>query len=614
MNVVYDLESFPNFFSACFYDIDTKKYYDFVIHESRDDIDELRKFFNKVDWKIGFNNHGYDDILMRFVTEGKNVTPEAINKLSNLIINSRRDGYSIYKIDSIRSYLKKYKHSIDLMSIHALHKIGVSLKQVGVILRHPKLQDLPKDPADWIYTDEIDDILAYGRNDVAITNLLYEYSKDDIKLRSNVGKQYGVNILSASRTYIAKEILNKYYEKYTGIKLKDFKDLRSYYKNIYLKDIVADFKFKTPELIALYDRIRNTVVDSDFKLSESVSTKEMTHTIGMGGLHSQNKNDIYEEDDEYVLLDVDWGSYYPNIMLKYKIYQRHLSPKYLDILKDLTDLRLKAKKDGDKITADTIKITINSIFGLSGFDNYWLKDDKVMYGTTINGQLLLLGLIEYLESLGDVTCIMSNTDGLSLRVNRNIIDKVLKEVEGIEKHVGIPLEYDFYKKLIFRDVNNYLWISKSDKIKVKGIFNYEQDITKGYRMPIVTKALQEYYINNIPIETTINNESDIYLFCIAQKTGRQFTTYFRTIEGLKKIQKTNRYFVSTKSGSLIKIKEKDDGSVQENQAVAGENVYILNDYINSDLKYYLSILKRQYYIKETNKIINSFKKEQYELF
>jgi len=301
-------------------------------------------------------------------------------------------------------------------------------------------------------------------------------------------------------------------------------------------------------------------------------------------------------------------------MLKYKIYPKHLNIKFLDILKDIVTLRLKAKKEGDKITADTIKITANSIFGLSGFDNYWLKDDKVMYGITLNGQLLLLGLIEYLESLGDVTCVMSNTDGISLRVNRNIIDYVLEQVKVIEKHIGIPLEYDFYKKLIFKDVNNYLWISKEDEIKVKGIFRYEQDITKGYRMPIVTKALQEYYINNIPIEDTINNEKDIYLFCIAQKTGKQFTTFFRTTKGLKKIQKTNRYFVSTKSGSLIKIKSLDDGSVQENQAIAGENVFILNDRDKNRDRYYLSLVKRQYYIKETNKIINSFKKEQYELF
>ena len=614
MNVIYDIESFPNFFSVCFYELDTKEYRDFVIHESRDDLSELRKYWKGTDWIIGFNNDGYDNIMMRYVTEGRNISAESINKLSHAIINSRQQGIALYDNPIVSSNLKKYKKSIDLMSIHALHKIGVSLKQVGVILRHDKIQDLPKDPTSWIYEDDIEDILLYGRNDVEITKLLYDYSVDDMKLRHSVGTQYGVDVLSASRTYIAKEILNKYYEKFTGSLLKDFKDLRSYYKNIYLRQIVGEFTFKTKPLQELYERILNTVVDSDFKLSDSVTTKEMKHTIGMGGLHSQNKNEIYEEDFEYALLDVDFGSYYPNLMLKYKSYPRHLKKDFLKILKFITEKRLKAKHEGDKITADTLKISINSIFGLTGFDNYWLKDDKVMYQTTINGQLLLLMVIEYLESLGDVTCIYSNTDGATFKVKKDILDYIIERVGAIGDKVGIELEHVLYKKMILRDVNNYLIIKDNDEVKLKGVFLYEKDITKGFRHPVVTKAIGEYFTNGIPVEETIRNHDDIYDFCIAQKTGKQFITIFRTTTEEVRMQKTNRYFVSTKSGSLVKVKDKEDGTKQENQAVAGENVYILNDYVYKEDEYYFSILKYEYYIREANKIVKSFEKIQYEIF
>jgi len=613
MNVVYDLESFPNFFSACFYDIDTKEFRDFVIHNSRNDLTKLRRFFKKVDWVIGFNNEGYDNILMRFVMEGNEVTPENINRLSQAIINTRQNGDPLYRNEIVNRYLKKYKNSIDLMSIHALHKIGVSLKQVGVILRHNKIQDLPKDPDSWIYEDEIEDILKYGRNDVEITVELYNYSLDDIKLRHSVGKQYNVNVLSGSRTYIAKEILNKYYEEYTGDRISDFKDLRSYYKNIHLVDIVNNFKFTTKPLQELYKRIINAVVDSDFKLSESVSTKGMMHTMKMGGLHSKNKNEIYEEDDEYALLDIDFDSYYPKLMLKYRSYPKHLKSAFLKILEFITEKRLKAKRDGDKITADTLKISINSIFGLTGFDNYWLKDDKVMYQVTLNGQLLLLQVIEYLEGMGDVTCIYSNTDGATFKVHKSILDKVIDRLPDISEKIGIGIEHVLYKKMILKDVNNYIIIKKDGSDKCKGVFLYTQDITKGYRHPIVTKALHAYYVGGIAVNDTINMSDDIYDFCIAQKTGKQFTTFFRTVEGLKKMQRTNRYFVSTKSGSLIKVKDREDGTVQENQAVAGENVFILNDREDKD-DYYLSLVKRQYYIKETNKIINSFNKIQYKMF
>lgn len=614
MNVIYDVETFPNFFSVCFYDIDTKEFRDFVIHESRNDLTKLRRYFNKVDWVIGFNNDGYDNIIMRFVIQGKTVTPEAINKLSNLIIETRNNGDRLYEIEAIRPFLKKYEHSIDLMSIHALHKIGVSLKQVAVVLRHDKIQDLPKDPASWIFEDEINEILEYGRNDVVITNKLYEYSIDDIKLRHSVGKQYNVNVLSGSRTYIAKEILNKYYQEYTKIPISRFKELRSYYKKLKLKDVVSKFKFKTKPLQQLYNDIQNTTVDSDFKLSNVTSTKAMTYQLGMGGLHSKNKNNVYEATDEYKLLDIDWGSYYPNLMLKYKLFPRHLTEDFLRVLKSLTKKRLKAKAEGDKITADTLKISINSIFGLTGFDKYWLKDDRIMYATTINGQLLLLATIEHLEALGDIECYSANTDGASFKVHISILDKVIDEVKRIEDRVGISLEYEMYKKMIFRDVNNYIWISEDDKVKRKGVFLYEQDITKGFRHPIVTEALFKYYVEGVPVKDTINNHKNIYDFCIAQRTGKQFQTFFRTIKGMKKLQKTNRYFVSTVSGSLVKIKEKDDGTKQENQAVAGENVYILNDYDEDRVDYYNSIVKRSWYIKEANKIIDSFVQNQYELF
>jgi len=301
-------------------------------------------------------------------------------------------------------------------------------------------------------------------------------------------------------------------------------------------------------------------------------------------------------------------------MLKYGLHPKHVDPVFLKVLRSITDKRLKAKATGDKLTADTLKISINSIYGLLGSDYFWLKDDKTMYSVTINGQLLLLGVIEFLEGVGDVTCIYSNTDGATFKVKRELLDEVISRVEAITENLGIELEHERFKKMIVKNVNNFLMIKSDGKIKVKGSFLYQQDITKGFKHPIIQKALYEYYINDTPVAETIENEKDIMQFCIAQRTGSQFKTYYRTLDGMTQVQKTNRYFVSTKSGSLVKIKENEDGSLQENQAVANENVYLLNDYDESKLDYYLSLVKRSYYIKEANKIINSFIKIQYELF
>lgn len=48
-------------------------------------------------------------------------------------------------------------------------------------------------------------------------------------------------------------------------------------------------------------------------------------------------------------------------MINLEIYPPHLGKEFLEILDMVTKQRLKAKKDKDKITADALKITINSI-------------------------------------------------------------------------------------------------------------------------------------------------------------------------------------------------------------------------------------------------------------
>ena len=618
MNVVYDIETFSNFFSVCFYELKTEKYREFVIYKGRNDLEELRRYWMNVKWKIGFNNVKFDDILMRFIMEGGDlVSPLSINNKCKLIISAQKNRDQLWKIPQLQDYLKPYQDSIDLMKIHAMNKIGVSLKMAGVILNHPKLEDLPKDPTAEILDSEVDMLLQYGRNDVEITYKLYLYSYKDITLRHSVSELYDVNVITESRTYIAKKILDKYYQEFTGDNLSSFKDLRSTYTAIDLKDIIQPFDFKTKPLQDLYSKLKTItidLVDPEFKFEEIVKTKVMDHKLALGGLHSQNKNNIYEENDEYCLLDVDFASYYPNLMLKYELYPTHIKKEFLKVLEFLTTQRLKAKKDGDKVTADTLKISINSLYGLLGFDHYWLKDDKLMYSVTINGQLMLLAVIETLEALGDVSCIYSNTDGATFKVLRTDLSKTLKMVNRITDHLGIELEAEMFSKMVVKDVNNFIMTKASGEIKVKGSFLYTQDVTKGFKYPIVKTALYNYYIHNIPVAKTIEESTDIYGFCMAQKTGKQFRTYFRTVKGQVEMQKTNRYFVSDISGSLVKIKQLEEGGESVSQAIAGENVYILNDYQEHMDNYYLDHVRRGYYIKEANKIINSFVPDQYVLF
>jgi hypothetical protein len=106
---VYDLEQFSNFHSFTGINVKTLEIVQFVIHESRNDLQEYLDFLEqKVSGLIGFNNLGYDCPMLHFILENKQkllkLTPTEINELlyqkSQDIINSQNTD----------NKLDKYKH------------------------------------------------------------------------------------------------------------------------------------------------------------------------------------------------------------------------------------------------------------------------------------------------------------------------------------------------------------------------------------------------------------------------------------------------------------------------------------------------------------------------
>ena len=75
----------------------------------------------------------------------------------------------------------------------------------------------------------------------------------------------------------------------------------------------------------------------------------------------------------------------------------------------------------------------------------------------------------------------------------------------------MELEHDFIKKIIQKDVNNYIYIKEDGQIKSKGAYVKKLSIIDN-DLPIVNKAIKEKLINNIDIETTINNAYRSYRF------------------------------------------------------------------------------------------------------
>jgi len=221
-------------------------------------------------------------------------------------------------------------------------------------------------------------------------------------------------------------------------------------------------------------------------------------------------------------------------------------------------------------------------------------------------------LIEQLEENG-FEIIGTNTDGLEVIVpnnKRGLYDFICNLWEH---DTGFVLEYDIYSKIVIKDCNNYISITEEGKIKEKGSFltnrskiSLVDELKRAFDMPIIAEALFLYFIEQIPISETIKNNKDIYNFCTSQKAGSEFEIEYHYIKNddnniptkfIEKMQKTNRYYISTKGGALLKKKNNKYTSM-----AAGLTIEIFNNYIEKDMKDYN--IDYNYYISECNKVIN----------
>jgi len=221
---------------------------------------------------------------------------------------------------------------------------------------------------------------------------------------------------------------------------------------------------------------------------------------------------------------------------------------------------------------------------------------------TVNNQLFLLMLAEkYLNS--GIEVISTNTDGCVAKYRPDQRELIYSIDRKWEKLTGHTLEYAEYSKFIQTSVNDYISLKTNGELKHKGDFEIDKELHKDTSMRIVSLAVQEYFINNIPIVDTITNHTDIFDFCLAVRMTKDWVASYKYIENQdiisKDLSKTVRYYASKRGGLLFKTHIKDNRC---NGITVGQNITIFNNYIEKDIKDYN--IDYLFYIKETRKIID----------
>ena len=502
---------------------------------------------------VTFNGIKYDALIVEAAVAG--LSNAAIYKVSQMIIDEGLQPWQVRKQVGIAALQMDH---IDLIQVAPLM---ASLKIYAGRLHVKEMMDMPINHWEDMQESQLPDIRYYCSLDLIDTEELFKVIEPEIDLRAAMSKEYEIDLRSKSDAQIAESVIKQ--------ELDERYDIRANRPKIepgtrFRYRPPANISFLTEQLQAVLEQYCNLPFTVDksgymgfnFKLEEEDRIKSgknkgtmpekktkqkftmgtTLYTVGIGGIHSNEKKARHVTDKDYIIRDYDVAAYYPHIILFNKLTPRHLGEPFLKIYQAIVKRRLEAKakagqakKRGDtkayeywNAINESLKITINGSFGKLGSKWSCLYAPDLMMQVTITGQLSLLMLAERLEQAG-IAVISANTDGIVTKIPR-VLEAVAEDIVlEWEIDTGYDLEPNDYLSINSRDVNNYIAV-KADGVKGKGAYADQSD--HYYRLrsnptnEICSKAVRDFLKDSKPIEETIRNCKDV----------RQFVS-IRTVNG-----------------------------------------------------------------------------------
>ena len=626
--IIYDIETMKEcFIVVCMQPEQTPK--SFVVSQWQNQLDAFIKYTeeNKQAYWVGYNNLRFDAQVVEWIIRnhewwhqlsGLEICAKIAQKAQDVIHDANYDVFPEYREWDLS--LKQ----IDLFKIHHYDNKNrrVSLKRLEFEMDLENIEEMPIHHAKTNLTrDEVFLSLQYCFNDVDATYEFYKITLGDtehplykgnnqIQLRKDIEEEFGIPCLNYSDSKIGDEIIKKYYCQEKGIEASDLPRKGFFRKSIQIKNCIADYvEFETDQLKSFLKRIKkqNLGLQDDFK--EHIDFYDNVYSFMKGGLHTENKPEIFESDDEYEIIDWDVASYYPAIIINNEKYPAHLGKEFLMGYKQMFEKRLELKPlaKGDrkiKGIVGALKLAVNSVYGKSSDMLSWIYDRQLTMFTTITGELSLMMLIEKYE-LNDIHVISANTDGVTIKVRKDLIPKMHEINEWWSDVTQYILERTDYSKIIFSTVNDYIAIMPDGYIKKKGDFLTDFELHKNKSARIVPIALEKYYVDGTPVKETIMNHTNLYDFCIRKNASKDFH-----YEGVNPINneetvynKLIRYYVSNTGEKIYKVKNKNSQSkaAKRSQVEAGEWVCKVVNYLEKDAS--LENVNYQYYIDRAEGMI-----------
>lgn len=276
-----------------------------------------------------------------------------------------------------------------------------------------------------------------------------------------------------------------------------------------------------------------------------------TFVFGLGGIHGSVESKTIESDSEYIVVDLDVTSYYPNLAITNGFFPAHLGQEFVTIYKHLFEQRKQYPKKSAE--SAMLKLALNGVYGDSNNQFSVFYDPQFTMSITLNGQLLLCWLAEEIMKWTDAELIQINTDGLTVRIPRVQLDELQRVRNHWQAATGLNLEEAVYKAMMIRDVNNYIAVYEDGSTKRKGAYEWKAGWHQNAGGLVVPKVAEKVLVEGAPIRQTIEQWPDIMDFMLRTKVPRNsHLTIEYPGQQPQKLQNITRYYIAEGGGRLFK--------------------------------------------------------------
>ncbi len=529
------------------------------------DTKKLEAFYNenKNNLWLGYNCRNYDVYILKGILLGFN--PKHIN---DFIIEQGRKGWE---------FSKRFRE-IPLTFFDIIPNPPVGLKTLeGFMGSDIRETTVPFDIDRKLNNNEIMEVIKYCRHDVEQTIEVLNQRMEELNSQLELVKmfdlpktclgmtkpQLSARALMAKRGEERKDEFN--FTIPNNLKIEKYREVVDWFVSC-----------REKALGQLQDGVAwDDVYKEFYEQKLEIDVAGVPHIFAWGGIHGAKP--CYSEKGYFVNVDV--ASYYPSMMIEYGYISRNISdPEHY---KDIYHKRLAYKKAKDK-RANPLKIVLNGTYGAMKDRYNPLYDPLQANNVCVTGQLLLLDLVEQLEPHFEI--VQSNTDGILVKLRAENDEEANNEYARLDdichewdQRTKMVLEFDEFKKVVQRDVNNYLIVDKDGKYKSKGGV-VKKLSPLDYDLPIVNKAVVECLVKGIPCEQTVMECDSLKEFQKIVKISRLYNHGLHN--GLRLHEKTFRVFASNRSEDGAIYKVKSEGSNPEKFANTPEKCFIWNDTVN----------------------------------